>query len=333
MPGNILQQMKRLQAGSTDPMLTRGIVRDQTYLNTFHRDMKRQAWRRRMHRVQALLQQWQQWPRWRKIQPAGHTLSVCIMTMNAADRIAPVLQYLRPIADELVIGIDSKTTDNTAAVCAPYADICFHIENPAATCNGGLAALVSRCTGDWVLRLDDDELVTPAFAQCVAALMQQQQYTHYKMPRLHLSALTPLTWIDDGYLSPDYQLRLFKNTPSQLHFPPPIGHVGIECEGKRGRLPSLPIIHLNLVVYNRQQREAKLRRYIDRLHGGWVHPVNESTLLFEDFRYRTRPYQHPDATWCQQLITISQHMATAANPLYAGQHAAVPLPVALGDAP
>jgi glycosyltransferase involved in cell wall biosynthesis len=290
----------------TDSDATQGIIRDKLYHHTHSRDMRRQWARRLTHYWQAKTQQQFSWPQWGKVTQTRQTLSICIITMNAAQRIEPVLKHLRPLADELVIGIDSKTTDNTLALCKPYADECFMVDNPAATCNGGLKDLVSRCHGDWVLRLDDDELMVPDFERFIPALMAQTRFTHFKIPRLHLCGFDPLMWVDDGYLWPDYQLRLFKNDGSLLRYPPPVGHVGIECDGPRGRLPSLPMIHLNLAINDRSRREAKLRKYIDRHHGQWVHPVNETCLLYEDFNYRVRPYRHGDTHWLQTLQKMGQ---------------------------
>ena len=292
---------------------TAGIIRDKAYYRTYNRDMRRQWGRRLAHHWQAALQGQLSWPQWGKVSQTHKTLSICIITMNAAQRIEPILKHLRPLADELVIGVDSKTTDHTLALCKPYADECFTVDNPAATCNGGLKDLVSRCHGDWVLRLDDDELMDPAFARFLPALMEQTRFTHFKIPRLHLCAFNPLMWVDDGYLWPDYQLRLFKNDGALLRFPPPVGHVGIECDGPRGRLPSLPMIHLNLAINNRQRREAKLRKYITRHQGEWVHPVNETCLLYEDFRYCIRPYRHEDRLWLKTLQHLGQQISTTQN--------------------
>ena len=47
----------------------------------------------------------------------------------------------------------------------------------------------------------------------------------------------------------------------------------------------------------REKREAKLKKYIDRHHGQWVHPINEHALLFEDFSHDEKPYTYPDKTF------------------------------------
>jgi glycosyltransferase involved in cell wall biosynthesis len=282
-----------------------GLIRDQRYWQTLQSDLRRQKNRRLAKRMADLYEQYCLWPRWKR--PLGNTvakptLSTCIMTMNSADRIVPLLRYIRAFSDEIVVGVDSKTTDNTLDICQGLADELFIIESDALTCNAGLETLVRRCHGDWVLRLDDDEFPEPRFAEFYRAILSTTHYTHFKLPRLHLAQTQPLLWIDDSYLYPDYQLRLFKNQLDLLTFPGPVGHKGIECRGPKGRLNTLNLVHLNLAINPRWKREEKLKTYIKRLNGAWVHPVNEYALMFEDFDYQMKSYHYPDTAF-QALLT------------------------------
>lgn len=239
--------------------------------------------------------------------PPVHSLrlSTCIITMDSERRIAPVIAHAKTFSDEVVVGVDSKTRDNTFEVCQQAgADVVFWIQNDALTCNGGLEELVKACSGDWIVRLDDDEYLEPSFLRIKDALIAQDYYTHYKFPRLHICSTGPLRWINDSYLYPDYQMRLFRNDLSLLHFPGAVGHTAITSSGPKGRVFTTNIIHLNLAINSRQKREAKLERYIVRHNGGWVHPINEYALLYEDFRYRIQPYDYPDTDFCQLLESV-----------------------------
>ncbi len=280
------------------------IQRDARYQEVLKRDLRRQRLRRWAQQWGILYENWVTLPRLKRLsQSPGERprLSTCIMTMNSAQRIRPLLKYVRRFSDEIVVGVDSKTTDDTLGACRGLADELFVIQSNALTCNAGLEALVDRCQGDWVLRLDDDEFPEPHFAELVGGLMCNDKYTHYKLPRLHLSQINPLMWVNDSYLYPDYQMRLFRNEPHLLKFPGAVGHLGIECQGPKGRLNSVNLVHLNLAINPRFKREAKLKTYIERLNGEWVHPVNEHALLFEDFHYRIEPYTYPDADFCRLL--------------------------------
>ncbi|HEY9686108.1 MAG TPA: glycosyltransferase [Coleofasciculaceae cyanobacterium] len=285
------------------------IQRDPRYVKILKRDMIRQQARRIAHGLARTYEDRLVAPRWRSISRSGSRprLSTCIITMNSAERIRPLLEYIRRFSDEIVVGVDSKTTDNTFEVCQGLADELFVIQSDALTCNAGLEPLVDRCHGDWVLRLDDDEFPEPHFTELIAGVTSSDRFTHYKIPRLHLCNIEPLQWINDGYLYPDYQMRLFKNERSLLKFPGAVGHLGIECEGRKGRLNSVNLVHLNLAINPRFKREQKLQTYIERLNGGWVHPVNEHALLWEDFHYRVEPYRYPDPEFCRILRETTRH--------------------------
>lgn len=286
------------------------IQRDPRYREVLRRDLTRQRIRRWAHYWAVQYERQMIIPRLKRLQLTQSQrpkLSTCIMTMNAAERIRPLLEYIRHFSDEIVVGVDSKTTDNTLDACKGLADELFVIQSDALTCNAGLEPLVDRCHGDWILRLDDDEFPEPHFAELTPGLMLSERYTHYKLPRLHISAIEPLMWVNDSYLYPDYQMRLFKNDKSLLKFPGAVGHLGIECQGPKGRVNSVNLVHLNLAINPRFRREAKLKTYIQRLNGGWVHPVNEHALLFENFNYRIEPYAYPDPDFCHILTETIRH--------------------------
>lgn len=287
------------------------ISRDKRYHSVYRRDRWRQLGRRFAHRLGELYENVWKRPQWenavhRSTAPRPR-LSTCIITMNSAERIRPLLEYIRHFSDEIVVGVDSKTTDHTFEACQGLADELFMIQSDALTCNAGLEQLVSRCHGDWVLRLDDDEFPEPHLKAILPGLLLDERYTHYKIPRLHLSSTNPLMWVNDSYLYPDYQMRLFRNDPTLLTFPGAVGHRGIECQGRKGRLNSVNLVHLNLAINPRFKREEKLKTYIERLNGGWVHPVNEHALLFEDFHYCIQPYKTPDAAFACLLTDTIHH--------------------------
>lgn len=302
-------------------------ARDVRYWHTYFCDMIRQKVRRLAKACWAKPREtWTVLPQWRraaaKSTPEASTentrLSTAFLTMNASSRLRPVVEAVRGFSDEVVVGVDSKSDVATWQLCQQlqaegWIDVLFRHENPHLTCNAALEAMVDHCSGDWILRLDDDELIEPSFAQYKQAILATQQYTHYKLPRLHLCGVRPLQWINDGYLYPDYQLRLFRNDKQLLQFPGPVGHSNISCAGPRGKLHTIHLIHLNLVIFSRAQREEKLQRYVRRAVEGteqvrpWVHPINERVLRFEDYSYQIDLYQCQTQAFWQQLTRIIDH--------------------------
>ena len=80
------------------------------------------------------------------------SLSVGILAFNSADYIEPLLKAAKDFADEIVVGVDSSSTDSTEQICRNYADKLFRLE-PIGTSERALAWLNEQCAGDWILRL------------------------------------------------------------------------------------------------------------------------------------------------------------------------------------
>lgn len=77
------------------------------------------------------------------------------------DRMAMLLDYVRPLVAQTVVVVDSRTSPRAADTIASWGvelvgfDWC---DDFAAARNAALPA----CTGDWILHLDPDELPSPA---------------------------------------------------------------------------------------------------------------------------------------------------------------------------
>ena len=84
-------------------------------------------------------------------------LSVAILAFNSVEYIEPLFHAVKLFADEVVVGVDASSSDTTEEICARYADKLFRLE-PIGTSERAIAWLNEQCTGDWILRLDDDEL-------------------------------------------------------------------------------------------------------------------------------------------------------------------------------
>jgi len=92
-----------------------------------------------------------------------NTLSVVLATRNEEMNIGRCLASVKGIADEIVV-VDEDSTDKTRDIAkgfgakvflGPHHDI-FHITKQKA---------LEKSTGDWVLQLDADEVITPALAK------------------------------------------------------------------------------------------------------------------------------------------------------------------------
>lgn len=88
-------------------------------------------------------------------------LSVFIITLNEADRIAQAIQSVKEIADEIIV-IDSGSTDETIAISQSLgAKVITH---PWAGYGAQKRFGEEQCQHDWVLNLDADEWLSPDLA-------------------------------------------------------------------------------------------------------------------------------------------------------------------------
>jgi glycosyltransferase involved in cell wall biosynthesis len=97
----------------------------------------------------------------------GQRLSVVILTKNAQDCVGACLESVK-WADEIVV-IDGFSTDNTPEICKKYTDkvIPSEFRGFALERNKG----IDNSSGDWILQLDADEVVTPQLASALKEAM------------------------------------------------------------------------------------------------------------------------------------------------------------------
>ena len=99
------------------------------------------------------------------------SLSVAIITGNEERHIGDALASIAGLASQVVVVLDSRTHDRTAAICRDYGAT-VHVEAWR-----GYPAQRNRaldlCEGDWVLFLDADERVTDELRDEIRAVLAQ----------------------------------------------------------------------------------------------------------------------------------------------------------------
>jgi len=179
------------------------------------------------------------------------SLSVCCLSGGPPGRLVALLEVLRPVADELVVAVDERVDDGLLGPVAELADVL--VDYPyAEPVERPFAWLHSLCSGDWIFRLDDDEV--PSGALLVALSERDERLTHAWVPRRWL---WEDGWLADDPWAPDWQLRLVR--PDAARFPGRM-HVPIQADGQHAYLEA-PIYHLDLVENDHAARAAKARRY------------------------------------------------------------------------
>ena len=211
------------------------------------------------------------------------SLSICCLTNAPSERLASILEQLRPVADEVVLGADSSVDGERRREYASMADTVISIDFQFAERH--LARLSHHCSGDWIFRVDDDEVPSPELIQRLPWLLAQQ-VEQYWVPRRWVYP-TPHQWLDELPWWPDYHNRLVRRN-AELRFSG-ILHTGADPV-LPARFVEWPLYHLECVLKDRPAREAKLER-IEALRPGLIAPgggpLNEVYYLPE--RHARRP--------------------------------------------
>jgi len=156
-------------------------------------------------------------------------LSVIIITKNEAVHIGRCLESIA-WADEIIV-LDSGSDDDTVSICRRYTDHVYETDWPGFGLQKQRA--LDKATGDWVLSIDADEVVTAELRTEIERVMQENKLQAYEIPRL--SSYCGRQMRHGGWW-PDYVLRLFRRDVGR--FSEATVHEKVLVEGKVGRLVS-----------------------------------------------------------------------------------------------
>ena len=182
-------------------------------------------------------------------------LSVVVITKNEAARIEACLASVA-FADERIV-VDSGSTDGTAEIAQGLgARVVVTDDWPGFGVQKQRA--LDRATGRWVLSLDADELVTPALAASIRAVVAGSGSTRgYELSRV---SRFMGRWIRHGAWYPDRVLRLFRREAGR--FSPDRVHERVIVDGPVARLDgellheTMPTLHDALDKANRYSTEG-----------------------------------------------------------------------------
>lgn len=130
-------------------------------------------------------------------------ISAVLIVRDEAYRLANCLESLR-WTDEIVVVVDAATTDETAEIARGFTERVF--ERAFDDFSSMRTFGDDQATGDWILSVDADEIVTPALATEVRAVVAGQQAA-FRIP--HLDYMFG-RWIRHGGWYPQYHLRLYR---------------------------------------------------------------------------------------------------------------------------
>jgi hypothetical protein len=194
------------------------------------------------------------------------TLSVCCIVNSPGPFLRAALAPLREIADEVVIAAGGQVPAEDLGQYAAVADRLFSIEFEFLERH--LAWLHAQCHGDWILRLDGDEIPSAEMLDEVTAARADRSINGVFFARRNLFP-TISSYIAQDPWYPDFQLRMVRNDGS-LRFSGEL-HSGPE-RSSPARMVEAPIYHLPFIFGDLESRRARADRY-ERLRPGLVAPT------------------------------------------------------------
>lgn len=178
-------------------------------------------------------------------------LSITIITLNEEKNIGPTLDSVAPLVRELgaeVIVVDSGSTDRTVEIARAHGAKVF-VESWKGY-GAQKNSAIDKASGDWILSLDADEIVSPELAEEMTrgrtgtgewglTLGHQRlgQPVGFLIPRQNFFLGR---WIKHGGFWPDRKLRLFRRGAGR--FEDRLVHETVQLKGMTGTLKG-PLIH------------------------------------------------------------------------------------------
>jgi glycosyltransferase involved in cell wall biosynthesis len=161
------------------------------------------------------------------------TLSVIVITKNEATHIGDCLQSVA-WADEIVV-LDSGSLDDTVNICRTYTDKVYSTDWQGFGIQKQRA--LDKATGDWVLSIDADEIVTDSLKAEIQQAIQASDIKGFEIPRLSNYCGRQMR---HGGWYPDYVLRLFRREAG--NFTDAVVHEMVIVDGQIKRLKH-PFLH------------------------------------------------------------------------------------------
>jgi hypothetical protein len=194
-----------------------------------------------------------------------------MMSRKPSARVRALLELFRPIVNEIVLAADRTGDPGTLAECSDLADKRFEID--PAPLNRRLGWLQEQCSSDWIFRFDDDETPSASLLAALRTLIENRAPMQIGLTRRWLFG-DPQAWIAQHPWTPDYQIRLVRNTPGAWRYPG-LMHEPIQVLGELS-LVNLPIYHCELLLGSLVERRAKRAEYEARRpgHHNGDFPVN-----------------------------------------------------------
>jgi len=205
------------------------------------------------------------------------TVSAAFLVLDPPlDRLALLVENLRPIVSEFVIVVDDRTAAESVATMSAWRDVTLVPFRWVDDFSAARNAAIPHCTGDWILHLDPDEMPSAAmldFIRVVDATPQPDvdwQGVRYMAPRGYLFFTKNFF---DGVQAPEFEehwhTRLFRRT-SGWWYKPVHEQVALEAmpESRTRQTPILVKAPLGAFLIHSRMNDHKIDADYKRIEEG-----------------------------------------------------------------
>lgn len=233
-----------------------------------------------------------------------------MFTNGPAEAVAASLAQVRRAAAEIVVAVDERVDPSSLGALQRVADRVVRAEfvDPL---EANLGWLHRQATGDWILRLDGDDVPSEGLVRLLASPGWDRGITHAYVSYRWLWG-GPDRMLDQAPWWPDPALRLIRNVPGIATFPTE-AHQPPVVAGP-GRLLDADLYHLDLLLADEGARAAKAVRYEHLAPGvrtdrGWS--VSATYYLPERVASppRTTPLPPVDAAVVSRVLAAARSAA------------------------
>ncbi len=156
-------------------------------------------------------------------------LSIVISTYNRSLSLKRTLESIQSLSAEIIV-VDNESTDKTTAIAKSFGAKVFTRKNNLML-NTNKNYGFTKATRDWILCLDDDEVISSELANEIETTIKNTVCSGFWIPRKNIVFGK---YIHHGIWWPDPQLRLFKNGSGR--YPQKHVHEYISVDGSVGTL-------------------------------------------------------------------------------------------------
>lgn len=185
-------------------------------------------------------------------------LSVTLAVYNEEKYLARCLNAVKNIADEIIL-VDGKSTDKSTEIAKKFKAKIFEVPNDPLNFHKQKKLANDMATGDWILQLDADEVVSYELAKEIKKTIESDPIENgFWIPRKNFFLGK---FLKKGGTYPDYTLRLYRNGKGNL--PAKSVHEQALVEGGVGYL-SNDLLHYSNETFS-AYIDKRFNRYTDEM--------------------------------------------------------------------